>query len=462
MPVAAPRWSMRRSGCGSLRHGVAISIGLVGFILFTSPARAADSDRHVFVQSLAASGSDVFAVEKDLRCKGNCVRLRMQDSTNAWVGVPGKGWGQGPVLPYTDGLLSVTQTSIVRSVDRGASFTPLLELSGSLSVRSGSGNELEVGISGTSGAHLYRLPQGTLQSIQIDGLTRPRVTLNPAKAMSSADPRLFVTGQEPREQLPVLSRCSYELRCDAPTPILSVRDSVELTVSPNFADDATLFARTGSHGLLQSSDGGRTFAPAVLGLPQGAIVSVRGLQLTPTFDARTRQGSVYAALFYVVPATGDTGRVAGGVYAMDGDARWEQLGPGSPLDRGTTAITLMDSGLLYASWLQLPSSGGTLCWTGRQWSVACRAAAAGGAGTAATAPSSSSRPVAAVPSRTHMDLPATGNGTPDPISSRDVKPRAWVSSGLWIASGGALVGLGLAALLAVRRRRRTRPPATMG
>jgi hypothetical protein len=105
-----------------------------------------------------------------------------------------------------------------------------------------------------------------------------------------------------------------ELRCDAPTPILPVRDSVELTVSPSFAHDATLFARTGSHGLLQSSDGGHTFAPVALGLPSGAIVSVRGLQLTPNFDARTPQGAAYAAVFYVVPAGGGNGRVAGGVY----------------------------------------------------------------------------------------------------------------------------------------------------
>ncbi|HID64568.1 MAG TPA: exo-alpha-sialidase [Anaerolineae bacterium] len=85
-----------------------------------------------------------------------------------------------------------------------------------------------------------------------------------------------------------------------------------LTVSPNYGDDQTLFARL-DEGLIKSTDGGRTWWPVNIGLPlkdDGNPPSVLSLAISPDYAS---DGTLFVGL------------VDHGVYrSVDGGESWER------------------------------------------------------------------------------------------------------------------------------------------
>jgi hypothetical protein len=181
-----------------------------------------------------------------------------------------------------------------------------------------------------------------------------------------------------------VARCTAGWRCDAPSDVAPVSDSMLVRASPAFAQDHAVFARSLQSGTLyRSLDSGRSFTPETVASPASGqvVATLQGLAFSADFVAAPAQGSAYAAVTGVAQAIGAQPGTVGGVYlSRDGGVAWRHLGQPSELDNGATAVVATPDGHVLAGYVDSQAhSAGLLCTAdGSTWAAACPASGSSG------------------------------------------------------------------------------------
>jgi hypothetical protein len=171
------------------------------------------------------------------------------------------------------------------------------------------------------------------------------------------DPRVLLGGWNSGASGPqsgTVSRCVRAV-CAQPIELPGIIGSPEVLAATSFPETGVAFAWAGDH-LFRTSDAGRSFS--ALALPGPGKVSTL---------VATRDDRLLLALADVTPGP------VGGLWVSDdhGDT-WRQLGHGTRLEAGASAVTVLPSGRLLAA-VQPAGGSGLLCSPdgGRSWRQRC-------------------------------------------------------------------------------------------
>jgi HEAT repeat protein/photosystem II stability/assembly factor-like uncharacterized protein len=235
--------------------------------------------------------------------------------------------GAMPVTWAADGneRLAVfsSQGSVLLSADQGNTWTPIETDLPIPSLVWGENGNLYLG---TDGYGLFRLTaDGSLASLAAPG---SELASSPLNKLAYVDSRLFAAtpsvlffsddgGETWAKSLPVAGGRISELAATG-------RD--------------TVFVGTETNGVSVSTDGGRTWRPALegLGLAAGQLVSITALRADPL-----EPGVLYAAVDYLVGATEVHASAAGTFVTVDNGTQWQPLdGPTFPAAQHASALVV--------------------------------------------------------------------------------------------------------------------------
>jgi hypothetical protein len=153
---------------------------------------------------------------------------------------------------------------------------------------------------------------------------------------------------------------------------------VTLLPSEAFATDGVVWAQS-AEGIFRSNDGGRSFAPVVVGDPGATTTSTPQMALAPGYGRNGSQ-TAYAAVLQIVvdkvPSKNPSTRAMGGIFrTVDGGASWQVLPPGGIFQNGAVAVGAAQGGRLFGGYLVDAGHGGVLCSAdgGATWRAACPA-----------------------------------------------------------------------------------------
>jgi HEAT repeat protein len=242
--------------------------------------------------------------------------------------------GLSPVTWSSDGgdrLAAFSDTgSLLLSADRGDTWT---QVGTDLPVVSMVWGEQGALFLGTDGYGLYRLDGGEpMASLAVPG---SELATSPVRHLAYADGRLFAA-------TPTVLFTSDDggATWAKSLPVAGGRISALAAV-----DRDTVFVGTETVGVSRSTDGGRTWEPALqgLGLAAGQLVQVTALQA----DSQER-GVLYVAVDYLVGATQVHDVPVGTFVTVDNGSAWEALsGPGFPQVEHASALVVAPDRPLY-------------------------------------------------------------------------------------------------------------------
>jgi HEAT repeat protein len=241
---------------------------------------------------------------------GTVELFRSTDDAGTWqpLGVSVATWSSDG----GDRLASFTDTgSLLLSSDRGDSWRRVqTDLPIASMVWDGSGTLYL----GTDGYGLYRLGDAdALTSLAAPG---SELATSPVRHLAFADGRLFAA-----TPTVLFTTDDGGLTWSKSLPVAGGRISALAAV-----DRDIVFVGTETVGVSRSSDGGRTWQPALdgLGLAAGQLVQVSALEADPR-----QAGVVYVAVNYLVGATEIHTVPAGAFVTVDNGSTWQPLaGPG--------------------------------------------------------------------------------------------------------------------------------------
>src|SRR5579884_319792 len=326
-----------------------------------------------------SSSHTVYVAGERSQCSSGCTELwRSRDGGGTWTRANATGWQPGPLLAVEVGghpeLVSAVTGGYGVSVDGGESFQRHAA-PGSPTVSLGHGGNADVLMTGSDGStdYVLGLPAGTLRQVVGDpALEQLQIEPTPAYGSGAQSaPAAMGWGVDPQTKSAHLDWCDASFVCRAKS---SIDSGGQLVFSPNFLSDHAVFLLT-PKGLLRSADGGTTFAPTTVMLPQAdtLITTVTSLVPTPDFDGAARRGALFAAV--VSASKSNTGTLSGGVLLIaDGGATWQFLSDSAVLASGVSALALAPDGRLFAGTITMQgSSGGVYCSQdgGATWGGTC-------------------------------------------------------------------------------------------
>jgi HEAT repeat protein len=236
----------------------------------------------------------------------------------------------------SDDLAVVTDSQVVlRSADRGESWTTVATDLPVLSLAWGEGGSLYLG---TDGQGIYRVPANG-QKVEVTAPTGELAT-SPIEHLAFADGRLFAATPSVLFYADDAGETPGGATWSKTLPV-SAQMSALVAV-----DRETVYVGTETMGVYRSVDAGRTWelANAGLGLAAGQMVRISALQADPT-----EPDVLYAAVDHIVGGTELHTSAAGTFVTLDGGEQWQALaGPAFPEARQAASLVIMPGEPLYA------------------------------------------------------------------------------------------------------------------
>lgn len=387
----------------------------------------------------AATGLVIATVIPTVSCHGSCAQLwASHDGGATWTHLLAAGWDAGIPVIALDGsgqeTLYAGSSTLKRSDDGGATWTAV-GAQGTPTVSPTYPSDHSLGVASPSGDYVLRNGSASPVTGSAGSIKDVFFTYAPAFPAAGPYPSALLSGTDGNGR-PAVMRCTADLTCrDAATIPGGLPMAGPLTLAPStaYASDGVVFAQD-SGGVYKSSDGGRSFGQLAVGAADATAVRPLGIALAPQYREAGPVRTVYAAVVNVYggAANGQGARTSGGVYRSgDGGTTWTVVGPGSPLDKGATAVSVAPDGRLFAGYFDSTTGHAGLLCTGDsvQWQASClalthAAAGSGTSGGSSASPGGGSCPVRTCPASgvaAHGDAagrPATATGTaPQPGGS---------------------------------------------
>jgi hypothetical protein len=418
-------------------------------------------------------------------CKNPCGRyLWISHNGGAnWGPARGTGWSGQPAVIVRDPdghevLFASGSAALQRSDDYGTSWKDVPG-TGAGSPQASPTYATDATLAVAS-APDYLLRKTTVRAVAGSGgaIADERFFYMAAPSAKSAYPPVLLGGLDKQTSLPVIQRCTADFQCSGYAGLpgaTSLGGPAVLHPSSTYTGDGVVFAQVGA-GIYKSSNGGSTFLQLNMALPPATNTATPALVLAPGYSEHGSNRTAYASVLQIHTEKRPSS-TTGGVYATaDGGTTWHRLGSPSPLDGGSTFVTVAPDGRLFAGYLGTSTyaDGGLLCsedhgatWQPRCSSVGTWAQDHGGTG-AAPAPSSpcsgpscgsaggsgASIDGQATSPSTDGTKPRNSTKSPDGRLLGAAKNGSTTSRLLAVVAGGVSVCLGLLACASMLLRRR--------